>query len=137
MLLPTGAGEARSIGVEGMRYDRPEWFPDGQRILFEGNEPNRPPATFVQDLNGGRPTPLHTEGTKVSRVSPDQKWVTTVAAGKLSLLPLDGGVSKPIGNLDPGEAVIRWSGDGRYLFLRKLEEPAYLKVSRLDVGTGR
>jgi hypothetical protein len=63
--------------------------------------------------------------------------VTTVAAGKLSLLPIAGGASKPIGNMEPGEAVIRWSGDGRFLFLRKLEEPAYLKISRLDVATGR
>jgi hypothetical protein len=33
--------------------------------------------------------------------------------------------------------VIRWNGDGRFLFLRKLEQPALLKIYRLDVATGR
>ena len=41
-LLPTGAGEPRSIGVAGIHYGRAEWFPDGRRILFTGNQPNRP-----------------------------------------------------------------------------------------------
>ncbi len=29
-MLPTGAGEARSIGTEGLHYERVEWFPDGK-----------------------------------------------------------------------------------------------------------
>ena len=78
-LLPTGAGEARSIGTEGMHYERVEWFPDGQRILFTGNEPNRPLRTFIQSLNGGKLTPVTPEGTVAARVSPDQKFVTAIA----------------------------------------------------------
>ena len=61
MLLPTGAGQAQSIGAEGMHYERVEWFPDGQRILFTGNEPNHSPRTFIQDLTGGKPTPVTPE----------------------------------------------------------------------------
>ncbi|HEX5228910.1 MAG TPA: protein kinase, partial [Bryobacteraceae bacterium] len=33
-LLPTGAGEARVLSSPGMHYDRVEWFPDGQKLLF-------------------------------------------------------------------------------------------------------
>jgi len=55
----------------------------------------------------------------------------------LSLLPLAGGAPKTITDLETGEAVIRWSGDGRYLYLRQLVEPSFLKISRLDVVTGR
>jgi hypothetical protein len=55
----------------------------------------------------------------------------------LNLFPIAGGNPKPIANLEPGEAVIRWSGDGRYLFVRKLVEPSALRVSRIDVATGR
>jgi len=136
-LLPTGAGEARSIGASGMHYERAEWFPDGQRLLVTGNEPGQPQRTFVQDLGGHQLTPITPEGT-ATRVSPDQKYVTvTATTGKLSLFPVAGGNSRPIGDLEPGEAVIRWNGDGRYLFLSKLEEPSFLKISRLDVSTGR
>jgi Tol biopolymer transport system component len=136
-LLPTGAGEARSIGTEGMHYERVEWFPDGQRILFTGNEPNRPLRTFIQSLNGGKLTPVTSEGTVAARVSPDQKYVTVVAGGKLSLLPIEGGEPKPISNSEAGESVVGWSADRRHLFLSKLEEPSLLKISRLDVSTGR
>jgi Tol biopolymer transport system component len=137
MLLPTGAGEARSIGAEGMHYERLEWFPDGQRILFEGNEPNRPARTFVQDLHGGKAVPLTPEGTKAVRVSPDQKYATMAGGGKLRLLPLGGGEPKAIADLEAGESVVRWSGDGRYLYLRKSIEPAVMRISRLDISKGR
>jgi serine/threonine protein kinase len=136
-LLPTGAGEARSIGAGGMHYERVEWFPDGQRILFTGNQPNGPLRTFVQSLNGGKVTPVGPEETVAARVSPDQKYVTLAAAGRLSLFPIDGGDPKPIASLDPGETVIRWSADGRHLFLSKVEEPSFAKISRLDISTGR
>jgi serine/threonine protein kinase len=135
-LLPTGAGEARTIGAS-LHYERAEWFPDGERILILGNEANRPARTFVQNRNGGRPMPLTPEGMIASNVSPDQKYATVAAGGKLSLLPIGGGELKPIANLEPGESVVRWSGDGRSLFLRKLEEPTLLEISRLDVATGR
>jgi Tol biopolymer transport system component len=136
-LLPTGAGVARTIGASGMHYERVEWFHDGQQILFEGSEPNRPARTFVQELNEEKAAPLTPEGTDASHVSPDQKYVTVVAAGKLSLLPIRGGEPKLIGNLEPGESVIRWSADGHFLFLRKLDGRASLEIDRLDVATGR
>jgi serine/threonine protein kinase len=136
-LLPTGAGEARSIGTEGMHYERVEWFPGGQRILLTGNEPNRPLRTFIQNLNGGKLTPVTPEGTVATRVSPDQKYATVVAEGKLTLFPIEGGTPKPIANSEAGQSVIGWSADSRHLFLSKLEDASLLKISRLDVTTGR
>lgn len=136
-LLPTGAGEARPVSTAGMHYERVEWFPDGKRILFTGHEPDKPSRTFIQDIEGGKPVPVTPEGSSATRISPDQRTVTTVAGGKLSVLPLTGGDPKTIGDLEPGESVIRWSGDGRYLYLRQLVEPSFLKISRLDVVTGR
>jgi Tol biopolymer transport system component/tRNA A-37 threonylcarbamoyl transferase component Bud32 len=136
-LLPTGAGEARSIGTEGMHYERVEWFPDGQRILFTGNEPNHPHRTFIQSLDGGKPTPVTPEETVATRVSPDQKYATVVAEGKLTLFPIDGGTPRPIANSEAGQSVIGWSADARHLFLSKLEDASLIKISRLDVTTGR
>ena len=120
-----------------MHYGNAEWFPDGHRILFTGNEPNQPPRTFTQDLEGGKPTPITPEGVLATRVSPNQQFVTSTAEGKLSLYPMAGGPAKVIAGLEPGESVIRWSGDGRYLYLRRLVEPSFLKISRMDVATGR
>jgi eukaryotic-like serine/threonine-protein kinase len=136
-LLPTGAGEPRSLATEGIHYGRAEWFPDGLHILFTGNQVNHPVRTFVQDVRGGKPEPITPEGTTARAVSPDQKYATVAAGGKLSLVPLGGGEPKVIGSIDPDEAVIRWSGDGRYLYLRQLDKPYSMKISRLEVSTGR
>jgi Tol biopolymer transport system component len=136
-LLPTGAGVSPPIAANGMHYERVEWFPDGQRLLIVGNEPGKPSRTFVQDTNGGKPTPITPEGIRATRVSPDQKTVTAVDGGKLKLFPIDGGTPRVIADLEQGESVIRWTGDGRFLFLRKSTEPSSLTISRLDVATGR
>jgi eukaryotic-like serine/threonine-protein kinase len=136
-LLPTGAGEARAIGGEGMHYERVEWFPDGQRLLFSGNEAGRPTRTFQQDIRGGTPTPVTPEGVSASCVSPDQKSVASISAGKLSLLPAAGGAAKPVGAMEADESLIRWSSDGRFLYLRKLTDLASLNILKLDVATGK
>ncbi len=136
-LVPTGAGVAPQIPADGMHYERVEWFPDGQRLLIVGNEPGKPSRTFVQDKSGGKPTPITPEGIRATRVSPDQKSVTAADGGKLKLYFIDGGAPRAIADLEPGESVIRWSGDGRFLFLRKSTEPSSLTISRLDVATGR
>jgi Tol biopolymer transport system component len=93
-LLPTGAGEARNIGTPGMHYDRVEWFPDGQKLLFTGNEAGRRVRTYQQDVRGGAPTPVSAEGVPATRVSPDGKYVTAVAGGKLNLLAIAGAEPK-------------------------------------------
>ena len=119
-----------------MHYGNAEWFPDGHRILFTGNEPNQPPRTFAQDLEGGKPTPITPEGVLATRVSPNQQFVTSTAEGKLSLYPMAGGPAKVIAGLEPGESVIRWSGDGRFLFLKQFENQSSIKINRLEVSTG-
>ena len=55
---------------------------------------------------------------------------------QLSLAPVTGGAPRKIAQLQNGEEVVRWSGDGRYLFLRQPEEDTE-KISRLEVANGR
>jgi serine/threonine protein kinase len=136
-LLPTGAGEARSVPANAMHYERVEWFPDGRRLLFTGNEPNKPVRTFVQDLEGGNAMPITPDGMTAALVSPDAKYATAVVGGKLDLLPTQGGHPRPIADLDTDESVVQWSGDSRFLFLRKLENPSSMRITRLDVATSR
>jgi dipeptidyl aminopeptidase/acylaminoacyl peptidase len=136
MLLPTGPGETRFPKIEGMHFDGVEWLPDNKRLLFTGNETGHPTRTWIYDLDANKWTPLTPEGTRGTRVSPDGKSFITVDLHKLLLSPVDGGDSKTIVDLQPGESVVRWSGDGRYLFLQQ-REPASIKISRLEVATHR
>jgi Tol biopolymer transport system component len=136
-ILPTGPGDARVLAAPGMHYDRVEWFPGGEKLLFTGNQPNRPLRTYSQDMRGGAPIPLTPEGMPAMHVSPDGKYLAAVVDGKLNLIPIGGAAPKPPLAVEAGESVIRWSADGRYLFLRKQERPAAVKISRLDLATHR
>jgi eukaryotic-like serine/threonine-protein kinase len=136
MLLPTGAGESKFPKVEGIHFDSVEWFPDNKRILFTGNENGHPTRTWVYDLETNQASPLTPEGIHGTRVSPDGKSFVTVDAHNLLLSPVGGGESKTITNLQPGESVVRWSGDGRYVFLQQ-REPASINITRLEIGSRR
>jgi Tol biopolymer transport system component len=136
MLLPTGPGESRFPKIDGMHFDMVEWFPDNRRILFTGNETGHETRTWMYDIETKQVTPLTTEGARGTRVSPDGRWFVTVDPNKLLLSPIANGESKAILDLQPGEGVVRWSGDGRSLFLQQ-REPGSIKVSRLDLGSHR
>ncbi len=136
MLLPTGAGESRFAKIDGIHFDVVEWFPDNKRILFTGSETGHATRTWMYDPETNQSTPLTAEGSRGTRVSPDGKWFITMDPHKLLLSPVSGGESKSIADLQNGESVVRWSGDGRYLFLQQ-REPASIKISRLEVSTGR
>jgi Tol biopolymer transport system component len=136
MLLPTGPGESQFPQIEGMHFDGVEWFPDNKRILFTGNETGHQIRTWIYDLETNKTTPVTAEGTRGIRVSPDGQWFITVDPHKLLITPVSGGTSKPVVDLQPGESVARWSGDGRYLFLQQ-REAGSIKISRLEIATRR
>jgi len=136
-LLPTGAGEARNVGTPGMHYERVEWFPDGQKLLFTASQAGARIRTYSQDVQGGAPAPVTAEGMSATRVSPDGKYVTAVTGGKLNVLPVGGGEPKAALDIQAGETVLRWSADGRFLFLQQVVGPAVVKINRLDLASRR
>jgi hypothetical protein len=136
VLLPTGAGEARVLANEGLQYGSAEWFPDSQKILFVANPPNQPVRTYVRNLAGGPSKPITPDGVRASRVSPDGKSVLIIDSGRLCLRAMDGGPLRPVAALEAGESVLRWSGDGRYLFLRRPVSEK-LSIFRVEVSTGK
>jgi dipeptidyl aminopeptidase/acylaminoacyl peptidase len=132
LLLPTGPGELRLLDLGDMHYESVEWFPDGKRILFTGNQPGRPVRSWMDDLDGGQPKPVTPEGVRATRVSPDGHTFVIVDPHKLLLGDIGGGEPKAITELQGGESVVRWSGDGRYLFLSQAEGET-VKLTRVEV----
>jgi Tol biopolymer transport system component len=136
LLLPTGPGESRFLNIDGVYFESLAWFPDSKRVVFTGNAPGRPVRTWMYDLDSEKATPLTVEATRGGPVSPDGHSFVTVNKHQLSLVPIGGGTPRSISPLQNGEAVVRWSGDGRYLFLRQPEGDT-VKISRLDIATGQ
>ncbi len=112
-------------------------LPDGKTFLFEGSEPGHALRNWVQDSTGGKPLPITPEGTVGKCVSPDGKLLAASDQGqKFWLYPTDGGTPKALSGIEPEEEAIRWSADGKNLFVANygiIPVPVY----QIEVITGR
>ena len=141
VLLPTGAGQPKTFPKDSI--DRSSatfgaFLPDGKRILFNAHEAGKPPRAFVQNLEGGAARPVTPEGVTGQAVSPDGKSLLTETAGQgFGIAPLEGGgPSVPIRGLEPNDKPLRWTADGRSLFVGS-NRGIPGRVFRLDLATGR
>jgi Tol biopolymer transport system component len=126
VLYPVGAGESRSLPDSGLRLHSGAWLPDGRRIVFGGNEPDRGVRIWVQGIDEQKPRAVSPEGYRLTTrtVSPDGKLV--IAQGpdrKYYLYPVDGGEPTPIEGLESNESPLGWGGE-RVLLIRRRGIPA-------------
>ncbi|HXY07688.1 MAG TPA: protein kinase [Terriglobales bacterium] len=138
-LIPTGAGEQRTLTKDNINHLRARWFPDGKRLLFGGDEPGKGVRLYVQNIDGQAPRAITPEGVNPSlfAISPDGKQVAFFGPDqKTALVPADGGDVHAVPGLDVGDAPIAWTSDGRALFVYPLGEvPA--QVYKVDIANGR
>ena len=140
VLLPTGAGQPKTFpkdSIDKASITFGAFLPDGKRIVYGAHEAGKPPRVFVQDLEGGAAKPVTPEGVTASAVSPDGKFLLTNTAGKgFGVTPLEGGPSVPVRGIEPNDRPLRWTADGRSLFVGSVRDlPA--RVFRVDLATGR
>jgi eukaryotic-like serine/threonine-protein kinase len=142
VLLPTGAGQARTITSPAIeRYQWATFFPDGNRLLVMGNEPGGDMRLFEQDLSpGGAVRPVTPPGvvTVANTLSPDGLRVigSDRNLDALGIYPIGGGEPAPLRGLLPGDTPLRWTADGRSIYVGRADGARFL-VSRLDLATGR
>ena len=134
ILYPTGAGAPREVPVGTLTgIANAEWGPDEKSVLLCGSEQGKPPACYLQSLDGGplRPMPFAT----AARVSPDGRMILVAVPGEgTRLATFSGDSMRPIPGFFTGDAIVRWSPDSRALWVRKGRT---LRVERLDIATGR
>ncbi len=142
-VIPTGAGEALTLPRGSIHdYYNSRWLPDGRRVLIAAQEQGRAKRLFLQQLPDGLPRPVTPEGimTMYPAISPDGAWVAAgLEQGALQAAwPIEGGDPRPLRGLAPGDWVVRWSSDGRYVFAYDIRpsDPPW-PVFRIDLDTGR
>ena len=140
VLLPTGAGEEKVITHDAISHRMAAWFPDGKRVVFLGTETGKAPRLYVQSVEGGAAKPITPELAidfwVRKPVSPDGRRVVARDSGKFVVFPVEGGEPFPVAGLVQRQTPIRWSADGRFLYVRESSAPP-IKLSRLDPVTGR
>jgi Tol biopolymer transport system component/tRNA A-37 threonylcarbamoyl transferase component Bud32 len=145
MVLPTGAGEPRSLTVDGFDYVSAGWHPDGRRVIFVADRQGQPLSAYIQDAAGGAPTRL---GVALGRfdprirnwgsllISPDGKWFTG-SEGPPTLLAVDGSGPRAFPTLGDADFPVGWTGDGRGLFVSRPGSTAgATEIVRVDLASG-
>ena len=142
-LMPTGAGETRQLDpgrlAEFNAYQNgTRWTPDGQRIVFIGNEAGRPRRVFIQRLPDGQPDALTPEGIWGSlAVSPDSNWVVLVdRKGQMWKYAVTGATSTALAGAQPGDDLLAWSPDGQSIWVLNRSTPP-ARIFRIDLRSGR
>ena len=140
LVLPTGAGAPRTIPTKGISWQWGGWMPDGRRAVVQGSEGGRAARLYVVDTDTGERRVFGPEGASLRNgdlVSPDGKTVAAIGPdGHVVLCALDGGQARPAPGVEPEEVVIRWTADGRGLYVFR-SSGVPVRVFRVDLATGR
>ncbi len=146
-LVPVGAGETRALTNDSLNHTAAAWFPDGKRILFEGNEPGRPLRLYVQKTDGGPPVALTPEGTSFLvhlggryMISPDGRSIIAYAPdGSPAIYDLGGGSPRSPKGFDSDDTFIRWTPDRDLMYVWKIRDTSGqvpTHIYRLNARTG-
>ena len=138
MLYPTGPGESRRIDHGELEtYSDAAWIGDGKSLFVCGGEPGKASRCYVRSVDGGNLRPVTPEGADEGIVSPDGRFaVVRRVTGEFLMCSLEGQSAHPIPSLGTNDRLIRWSPDGKALWVFKVNETP-TRVERLDLVTGR
>ena len=131
-------GETRRLPRGDLEtYQSAGWFPDGKSVLVVGNEAGKASRCYAQDVSGGPPRPVTPEATTNGMVSPDGLQILYSKPGGTYLHPARRGWnSSGRARADPDDQVIRWSADGRSVYVYRPSNVPF-RLERLDLASGR
>jgi Tol biopolymer transport system component len=139
-VVPTGAGEARQLTHDNVRYTRLRYLPDGKHLLAVGIEAGHGGRDYLIDVSNGNAKPITPEGTTGTHLSPDGRSVLVIdSQGKWGVWSLDGNSMQPIPDLDSNKYYVTgWTPDGSSVYaLSSLQKETTAKVYRVNVATGK
>jgi hypothetical protein len=140
VLYPTGAGQPRSIPIEGMILQQLGWLADGRTLLVEGSEKGRGVRLHTMEIEGGKLRAFSPEGYRLANlhVRPGSREVAVFGPDqKRYLYPIDGGEPTVIPGLQPRENIAGWSSDGKSMYVRLRDSSLPAIVQSLDLATGK
>lgn len=132
-LLPTGAGEPRTVIRSGYTVEAAEWI-DAQRLLVAAAKGKEALRSWVCEINGGEPRPITEPGKRAQFPGPQGEVLMRQGAGYLRR-SLEGNETRPVAGLTPADAITGWASDGKQLLVRRTT-PKGLQLDRVDPTTG-
>ena len=138
-LYPVGTGEARRLSPPNLTGVNAAMFlSDGKRAVYIARESGRPLRTWIQDIHGGAPRAVTTEGIAGAIVSSDDKWLL---AGDVNnngfVVSIEDGRTEPLPGLNKGDAILGWSADNQIYVASALpDNRTAVHIEKLNPRTG-
>jgi len=138
-VVPTGAGEARQLTHDSVRYSGVRYFPDGKHLIARGIESGHGGRDYLIDVNTGESKPITPEGVTGIELSPDGRAVIVVGTDrKYGVWSLDGGVFRQIPGLDPRFYATGWAPDGTSIYAADGSRTIRnIVLNRVNINTGK
>jgi serine/threonine protein kinase len=137
MIYPTGAGTARRLDHgEFAGIVAASFLGDGSRLLVCGNEPGHAVRCYVRPIGDGAMRAVTPEGVRVAFASPNgESIVAAFGDNGYRQFSIRDGSSQSVPGLTPGDHVLRYSPDGKFLWIKGTnKEPVH--IEQLDLKTG-
>src|SRR5580700_6436064 len=139
ILVPTGAGESRTLTHDAVSYSHTRFLPDGKHLLAFGIEAGHGVRNYLIDVSTGDSKPITPEGMAGFEPSPDGRSAAVQGPDeKWGVWPLSGeGGFRPIPGLDSKYRVAGWTADSGSLYVTSSRSEQTAKVYRINVQTGK
>ncbi len=140
VLLPTGAGEARRLATGNFEHIlRAAWMPGGESLVLAANEAGHGTRLYVQPAAGGAPRAITPEAMGPHwAITPDGAAVAAVGPDRRVLLyPTGAGELSFVAGSAPADGPIRFSPDGRSLYVLVRSGAAGFSIDRIDRESGQ
>jgi serine/threonine protein kinase len=122
VLLPTSSGKERLVprGTISEFLSWAAFSPDSQKFYFAAVEGGKHKRTYVQDIHGGMPEPITSQGFVGTALSPDGELLAVVGKyGGLYNYSLKDQEAEPLVNgFEDDDTILGWAGDNDTLFVR-------------------
>jgi hypothetical protein len=137
VLYPAGAGEPRRLNWAKLEtVNSVDFFPDSRSLFVCGNERGKASRCYRSPLDASSLEPVTPDSIRAGLLRPDGLAVVVRRQGGRWVYPLGAGSPRPVPGLGDTDAVLRWSPDGKALWVQTGAELSP-RVERVDVETGR
>jgi Tol biopolymer transport system component len=137
VLYPTGTGETKSIPLS-LSVDAGSWI-SNTTLAIVGSADGGSRRGFRVDVAGGKAVPFTPEGVDsvgaCVPVTPDGRSAALRAPDRsLALYPVAGGSAVPVPGCREGDQPLRFTEDGKSLFVASRDLP--VRIEQIDLATG-
>jgi hypothetical protein len=139
-IVPVGPGEPRELGPVARDFTPAgpvRFWPDGKHVVTSGRVGSGEQRSYLVDLATGAARPITPEKVMGWVASPDTRSLVVTTDAGLRIFSLDTNTIASIKGLAQGDQAIRWSADGRAVFVSRVLSPRLRDLARLDLRTGR